>query len=90
MWKDMIPNNLSALNVAIFRYKTVQSMEMTSLSLNASIAVQLLSGSVGGTLIFVNPVIKSNVMEIMFQNIRKSNFQSVLDLENVRSEVIMD
>jgi hypothetical protein len=52
-------------------------MEMTSSNSSVSFAVQLLSGSVGETLIFASHVIKSNAMEIMYRNIPKNNFQNV-------------
>jgi hypothetical protein len=55
---------LSVLEVAS---KVVKSMEPIISNLNASFAVQLLSGSVGVILIFVSLVIKNNVLETMFQ-----------------------
>lgn len=84
MPKDMILNNSFVPNAVIFQSKTVLNMETTSLNSNANFVVPSLNGFAGETLIFVNHAIKSNVMEIMYQNIQKINFRNVLAQESAR------
>jgi|688.fasta_scaffold295459_1 hypothetical protein len=54
------------------------------LNLNVNIVVQLLNGFVGEIHIFVNLVIKNNVMEIMLVSILYKNYQNAQDQSNVQ------
>ena len=63
-------------------------MEKISFNLNVNFVVILLNGFVGEILIFVNHVIKGNVMEITLVNTLKINCLNVKVLENVHQEVI--
>jgi hypothetical protein len=58
-------NSSYALNVVIFQSKTAQNMAKTLYSSNVNSAVVLRNGFVGVTLISVNLVTRSSVMEIM-------------------------
>jgi hypothetical protein len=58
---------------------SAKSMVKITLSLNASFAVQFLSGFVGETLISVNPAIKNNVVVTMFLARSRMNSHSALE-----------
>lgn len=89
MFKDTIKNNWFVLNVVTFLLKIVQNMVLISYNLNVNFVVQQLNGFAGEILIFVNPVIKNNVMETMCQNIQNNNCQNVKVLVNVLLVEIM-
>lgn len=89
MFKDMMLNSLYVPIVVRFLSRIVQNMEKTLLNLNVNFVVLLLSGFVGVIPIFVNHVIKSNVMETIYQNTLKISSLNVKVQVNVRLEVIM-
>ena len=64
-------------------------MKRNSMNLNVNIVVQLHNGFVGEIHIFVNLVIKDNVMEIMLVSIQYKNYQNVQGLKIVQSEEII-
>ena len=59
------------------------------LNLNVNIVAQLLNGFVGEIHIFVNLVIKNNVMEIMLVSTLYKNYQNAQGQSNVQQEVII-
>lgn len=64
-------------------------MEKISFSLNVNFVVQLLNGSVGEILIFVNLVTRGNVMETMLASIRRISYQYARVLGSVQWEEII-
>lgn len=64
-------------------------MEKISFSLNVNFVVQLLNGSVGEILIFVNLVTRDNVMEIMLASIQKISYQYARALGSAQLEEII-
>ena len=64
-------------------------MELTSLSSSVNSAVPQRNGSAGVTLTSANRVIKSSVLEIMYQNIRKISYQNARGRANVPLEATM-
>mgnify|MGYP006959894974 FL=1 len=90
MLKVTMKNNWFVQDAVTFRLITVPNMETILLSLNVNFVVLSPNGSVGEILIFVNRVIKDNVMVIMYQNMKDTNCQNVKVLENAQSAAIMD
>lgn len=88
--KLQVPLNLKnsfAPIAAKFQLIIVLNMEMISSNLSAGFVVQLLNGSAGETLTFVNPVTRDSAMVIMWVNIQRINSLNAKGLVNAQQEV---
>ena len=88
--RNLIQNNLFALDAALFKLLTAKNMEKSLFLSNVVFAVQLLSGFAGEILIFVTNVIKSKFQVNIYRGCQKTSCLNAKVKENAQWQVSLE